>query len=500
MKQYRLQKRQHPIFSPVAIVSTLLLVCGLLGGVYLTGGRAFSPGDLSAINHGDIMIGGFFTHTDFGDDCSQCHTPFQGVEAGRCEKCHENVGRQRQTGAGLHSRFELGEACARCHLEHRGNNFDLIVASLVHFDHEVTEFSLAKHALDYTGASLDCTACHLNENDFTPFIKTCADCHREANAEFMTTHTEAYGETCLDCHDGHDTLAGFTIEAHAEAFALTGVHANTPCEDCHAGGRFEYLPQECLACHAEPEPHMGLFGTDCIACHTADGWLPATLDDRPFDHAQATGFSLTKHITGYDGKMFTCRSCHNAGQSLEFADSQCVDCHTPADPTFMHDHMALFGEDCLSCHEGTGNMTNFDHALVWPLAGQHALIECTACHVDHVFRDTPDECVACHAEPEVHTGLFGPDCIACHTAQAWLPARLTQHTFPLDHGDEGEVACATCHPSTYTEYSCYGCHEHNPAETEQKHLEEGISRPELPNCVQCHPTGREHEAEEKDDD
>ncbi len=444
------------------------------------------------------MIGGFFTHADFSDDCSQCHTPFQGIEAGRCEKCHENIGQQRQTGTGLHNRFELGETCARCHLEHQGNNFDLIAASLPYFDHEVTEFSLAKHTVDYTGADLACVACHPDKNDFTPFINSCADCHREADAEFMTIHTEAYSKTCLDCHDGHDTLANFTIEAHAEAFALTGVHTETPCEDCHTEGRFKYLPHECLACHAEPEPHMGLFGTDCTVCHTTNGWLPATLaDDHPFDHAQATGFSLARHITNYDEKMFTCRTCHDGGQPLEFVNSQCVDCHAPSDLIFMNDHIALFGNECLSCHDGSGNMTNFDHALVWSLEGQHAIIGCAACHVDHVFQDTPNECVACHAEPEVHTGLFGPDCMACHTAHAWQPARLTQHPFPLDHGEEGEVACATCHPGTYIEYSCYGCHEHTPAETEKKHWEEDVSQLELPNCAQCHPTGR-HVEEEND--
>ena len=143
----------------------------------------------------------------------------------------------------------------------------------------------------------------------------------------------------------------------------------------------------------------------------------------------------------------------------------------------------------MDCHTGNGEFTNFDHNQVWLLDGQHATLQCTACHINKLFQGTARECVGCHAEPDIHVGLFGTNCTTCHTAQAWQPARLTQHTFPLDHGEQGEIACVTCHATTYTEYTCYNCHEHEPAETEHKHLEEGISREELPDCIRCHPTG-----------
>ena len=146
-------------------------------------------------------------------------------------------------------------------------------------------------------------------------------------------------------------------------------------------------------------------------------------------------------------------------------------------------------------------MSSFDHAQVFPLDGKHAEIECVACHANQVFAGTPKVCAQCHAEPAVHAGLFGLVCESCHTTTAWSPATLLEHSFPLRHGlenGEPETACAVCHVTSYSEYTCYGCHEHQPAEISRKHSEEGISAVELPACLECHPGGRE--AEENDGD
>ena len=65
--------------------------------------------------------------------------------------------------------------------------------------------------------------------------------------------------------------------------------------------------------------------------------------------------------------------------------------------------------------------------------------------------------------------------------------------FPLDHGGQGEIGCATCHAQTYVEYTCYGCHEHQPGQIRSEHLGEEIVK--LEDCVACHPTGYEDEIE-----
>ena len=119
-------------------------------------------------------------------------------------------------------------------------------------------------------------------------------------------------------------------------------------------------------------------------------------------------------------------------------------------------------------------------------------VACEDCHVNGQFQGLRTACVACHAEPASHAGQFGTDCAACHRTTAWTPAEFNgRHSFPLDHG--GGATCATCHPSSFTVYTCYGCHEHSESEVRSEHMEEGIGNFE--NCMECHPTGEEHEGD-----
>ena len=140
-------------------------------------------------------------------------------------------------------------------------------------------------------------------------------------------------------------------------------------------------------------------------------------------------------------------------------------------------------------------MSGFDHETFFPLAGRHASSACETCHLigeaGRVFKGTPTACHQCHAEPQIHAGFFGLQCEYCHSTDAWVPAQLSQHAFPLSHGEQGVLECQACHTDSYTTYTCYGCHEHQPEETAEKHVEEGISRAELPNCTKCHPQGEE---------
>jgi hypothetical protein len=224
-----------------------------------------------------------------------------------------------------------------------------------------------------------------------------------------------------------------------------------------------------------------------------------------FDHDRLTRFSLARHQVDYQGEELACEACH--GENEFSSPIDCRSCHEAAAPEFVAGHTVLFGGDCLACHDGLDAAADFEHAAVFPLDGAHVQVDCAACHeLGEAFlagaawgaRPARD-CVACHAEPEIHAGLFGTDCQRCHTVAAWAPAELTQHTFPLDHGGEGKIPCQTCHVSTYADYTCTNCHAHDPAATRAEHLEENISAAELAECAACHPTGSEDEADESDD-
>jgi hypothetical protein len=482
--------RQHPILSPVSLLSALLLLAGVGGSLWLAGGAAFSPGPLTAQASASRPLGGFASHAAFEHDCEQCHAPWRGVEASRCENCHTEIAAERAAG-GMHGRIEAVDQCAACHPDHEGRAFDAAAAGAALFDHRAAGFSLQRHFQDYAGAALACESCHTPAFDLQD--GACFECHTAHSDRFMRDHALAFGMDCLACHNGVDRTTGFD---HAStALPLDGAHQALACSACHtAAAPPEQTPADCAGCHAEPAVHAGVLGDDCAGCHTTAAWLPARLEGASFDHA-STGFALATHRLDFDGAPMNCAGCHpGAGPAAaSFAranDTACLRCHALAEADFMAQHVAGYGPACRGCHDGTGGLADFDHSRVFPLDGAHAPLPCAACHAQPALTLAGAACAGCHAEPEVHAGLFGADCAACHTSAAWTPAALRAHTFPLDHGGQLNE-CAVCHTENYVAYTCYGCHEHDQREVEREHQEEGIRANELNDCAACHPTGQE---------
>lgn len=274
------------------------------------------------------------------------------------------------------------------------------------------------------------------------------------------------------------------------------------CTRCHRPW-LGVEPARCLDCHTNLRDQIrtgeGLHGKLenpelCTGCHTEHQGRTADISAAAltsFSHQQV-GFSLARHRRLAVGGPFACVDCH-PNAKYEFDQALCKDCHAQMDAAFTAQHVIDFSQNCLGCHDGSGAMAGFDHNVVFALEGAHADLACADCHVADRYKGLPSDCVACHDEPEVHLGQFGTDCAACHTAEAWTPARLQQHTFPLDHGSRSEVDCQVCHPTNYVSYTCYDCHEHDPNEVAQEHREEGIR--DFEDCVECHATGRETEDE-----
>jgi Cytochrome c3 len=257
---------------------------------------------------------------------------------------------------------------------------------------------------------------------------------------------------------------------------------------------FSGVSQKCVDCHSQPASHKGVFEASCDQCHNPAGWQPAKLDGKQFDHEVNTSFSLDHHRTDYQEQPISCSYCHPGGFSS--ADlASCATCHSGQDAGFMQQHTSQYGPACLECHDGRDRMRTFDHSAVFPLEAAHSRIACLECHKGGFYHTAQPRCADCHSEPAIHLGFFGLECQECHTSTAWSPAYLREHSFPLNHGEQGQVACQTCHTASYTEYTCYGCHDHQPEQIAGEHIEKGVSASDLPNCTKCHPTGREKEGD-----
>lgn len=295
---------------------------------------------------------------------------------------------------------------------------------------------------------------------------------------------------------GAEPMGGFSSHAefeqdcghcHAPLHCVT----DTQCQDCH----MEIAEQRATATGL----HSRLPGIDqCETCHTEHMGRNASITEFAFkniDHQLLSGFSLEKHGTTYDDQAMDCQGCHSQ-DSFTAETLDCITCHIDEDHDNMAEHIDIYGTSCIPCHDGSDRMANFQHAHVYPLDGGHENTDCKECHVERVFAGTANDCASCHEEPDVHIGIFGVQCDRCHVATAWLPAVLTEHTFLVDHGEEtspSEITCESCHVDSYTEYPCYSCHDNQ----EMIDFHEDVDIVDTyENCVDCHPTGREGEAEE----
>ncbi|MCC7117558.1 MAG: cytochrome c3 family protein [Anaerolineales bacterium] len=351
----------------------------------------------------------------------------------------------------------------------------------------------------------DCKACHAAPWETETMADRCMNCHREVAGELQNADS-LHGKmmnpvqdvACRSCHSEHRgadapltemdeaTFPHETIGYSLRGHRLTVTREPFTCADCHADDVSQFDLQTCDTCHRQIDSnftvsHETSWGGDCLACHDGVDTYGAN-----FDH-NAFAFPLAgKHAD------VSCSDCHanaRAIADMKSVSQDCASCHLSDDA-----HAGEFGADCASCHTPSDwKDATFDHSRSnFPLTGAHQQVECEQCHTNDQFTGTPTECVACHADPAFHLGQFGTDCAACHTTSAWKPATFNEsHTFPLDHGEGGTVSCATCHPNNFTTYTCYGCHEHSESKIRSKHIEEGIS--DFQNCMECHPTGREHE-------
>ncbi len=537
-----MKNRGFGCFTFTALLAGLITLAFIAAWWRITGGGMFSPGRLNA-QAGTVVLGSVRSHAQTAGNCAACHVPPFSASSmdARCQACHTDIPAQLANPHSLHGILVADKAhfnCRDCHTDHQGSAASLTSLAITNFPHQLLGFSIQAHQKNADGTSFTCAKCH--PNGLTSFdIKQCANCHQALDTSYMAAHLAAFGAACLSCHDGVDTY-GKNFNHMVAAFALTGKHSSVECGGCHTGARtiadLKATKQDCFSCHAKNDAHVGQLGSQCGDCHTTSGWSPAT-----FDHSKSV-FPLTgKHasvpcLSCHVNKQFAslptfcydchakddahastlgtlCGACHNTSGWIPatfdhstsifpltgaHVTTPCQSCHVnnqfagvPTDCYACHAkddaHNGQFGTDCALCHTTTAWLpSTFDHSkTAFPLTGAHAALKCTQCHVNHVFKGTPTACVACHAEPGYHLGLFGTNCAACHSTSAWSPASFKgAHPFPLSHGGAG--SCYDCHPNTLSSWTCYaGCHAHSEAQILSTH--QGISN--ISDCIACHPNG-----------
>lgn len=303
--------------------------------------------------------------------------------------------------------------------------------------------------------------------------------------------------------------------------ALGGVSAHSEltrtCSACHAAPlSAQPMAARCLSCHVDVRDELGdsttLHGVfsqarACMSCHTEHQGPQGVLTSVSrlgAEHA-AFGFSLATHQRLDGGGAFTCASCH-AAESFKFETARCESCHADYQPTFTTQHIADWGRDCQSCHDGrdTFSRARFAHDTTgFRLDGAHTTTRCVLCHVDarqvEDFRTANTTCVSCHTADDKHRGSLGTDCASCHSTTTWEGATFDHDVFPLDHGARRPSPCVTCHvdKSDYTKYTCYGCHAHDSVDVAREHRGE-VDRANIEDCVDCHVGGREADEGEGD--
>ena len=321
----------------------------------------------------------------------------------------------------------MGQDCAACHSP---KDWKLSL-----FDHSKVAFPLiGKHT------SVSCQDCHLDERlQDTP--QDCFSCHGQQDP-----HLGELGQDCASCHVPLDWKQIYFDHSHV-IFPLLGRHIAVACQECHKNSLYKRTPQDCFDCHGEQDPHQGQLGNECVICHTPVDWTVVN-----FDHSKVV-FPLTgKHIS------VACRDCHQ-DNLFKNTPQDCFSCHNKDDP-----HQGQLGQNCASCHtpEDWRNVT-YDHSQSrFLLIGKHASVECSACHTDYLFKNTPMDCYRCHAKDDSHNGQLDKVCAECHTPVGWDQTTFdhSKASFQLS-GKHISVNCAACHPGGRyigTPKDCYSCH------------------------------------------
>ena len=434
---------------------------------------------------GDLVEG----HADIENKCESCHVHFEkSNQTPLCLDCHEEINDDIKTKTAFHGQIsDKGiKDCKNCHTDHKGRDFDITGLDKDNFDHSMTDFTLQG-----SHSNLECSSCHtalkkpstqevkgLKElpvgEGFRFKIFECDSCH-------VDFHEEALGSECDSCHNSKAWTSS-DFEHDKTDFPLDGRHKNLQCNSCHIDNRLEKIDTQCQSCHLAKEPHLGVFGTECADCHSAEQWKP-----KSYNHRKETGYQLKGSHFEHNGKALACIACHS--EELKPA-TQCIGCHSDDDT-----HQGANGDSCQNCHnQKEWDKTDFVHDFAttgFILTGEHRKVDCESCHLPGELRELSNNktlglvrnCIDCHQTIDPHFSQLGKDCGNCHQTDGWLESVRFNHDFsdfPLT-GSHQLLVCDACHISSeFSDQSqkCVSCH-----------LDDDVHEQTLgDNCDSCHDT------------
>jgi predicted CXXCH cytochrome family protein len=435
-----------------------------------------------------------FNHAKFGfrlqgahetAACRACHASldFKGAKS-NCASCHEDK-----------HRGELGADCAKCHTSRSFIDREVMTKA-----HQLTRFALQGGHL-----AVDCAGCHKpGAQGSMQFVGTqtlCVSCH-QTNYAAAPNHVSARFPTgCEGCHNqvAWNRVEGMGGSHPTTPIALSGVHGNSQCTDCHGGLAYSAVKQTCDGCHHtdyvntnNPKHVDAGFALTCTDCHgLVAGWTGAT-----YAHASTPVPVSGAHAT------VACTDCHTTAP-YSTVKQTCDGCHHPVyvGTTNPNHANAGYTTDCAACHQVVANWAGAtaNHPTA-PLAltGVHANRQCTDCHLaGQVYAAVKQTCDGCHHTD--YTGAKDPDhvaagfalvCTDCHTlTPAWAGATWNHPTTPvvLTGGHSANlVACTQCHtssPYSTVKRTCDGCHHPDyTLAADPPHQAAGLAL----TCENCH--------------
>ncbi len=255
-----------------------------------------------------------------GLSCNQCHSggTFTGLSTD-CYSCHSSD----FSGAPDHLAQNYPHDCTQCH-------------KTTGWTPAVVDHSSFPLTAGHSG--LSCNQCH-SGGTYTGQSTACYSCH-SANFQTAPDHVaQNYSHDCSRCHNTSDWSQAVVDHSF---FPLTAGHSGLTCNQCHSGGTYTGLSQDCYSCHqsdfqAAPD-HANLgFPHDCTACHSSTAWTPAS-----FQH----DFPLR------GDHNVSCATCHDSGSTQSF---NCLGCHAHSQSRMDSEHgdrrnYSYNSSACYNCH------------------------------------------------------------------------------------------------------------------------------------------------------